>query len=261
MKFVSPFQPLNFWAQGPWMFFNMGLQFMQTWQEECFSRLRLMPVATRPIVPGSAERVMPAVPAAQSAAAAEIQSLNAAIAARQGRDAPLLGCLQNVQVVGGPESVKAEKPEKSTPSAKATVKPATTKAPALAAKAAVSKPKAAVVKEKPAVLVQAPAAVEPAEEEPMMPAPAAGSSVTSMLAMQAKSLAKAVKTAPAQAAVSKSAAKTAAKPATKLVTQSAAKADAMPVAKVEAAAAVAKSATKPANKSAAKPASAPSKKA
>ncbi|HET6720378.1 MAG TPA: hypothetical protein VFH22_12060 [Rhodocyclaceae bacterium] len=50
MKFVSPFEPLSFWAQGPWVFFNMGLKFMQTWQDECFSRLSLVvPPAGKPL--------------------------------------------------------------------------------------------------------------------------------------------------------------------------------------------------------------------
>ena len=164
MKFVSPFEPINFWAQGPWVFFNMGLRFMQTWQEECFSRLSLTPVARR----SSAPRVE-----LSTDVPCEIQALNAAIAARQGRPVPLLGCLQNTQVVGGPAGEDASH----------SLKAAKTKT--VATPAAVVRPAPAKGAEVPGASVVSSAASAP----PM-------TSVTSMLAMQAKSLAKAVKTAP-----------------------------------------------------------------
>lgn len=180
MKFVSPFEPLSFWAQGPWVFFNFGLRFMQTWQEECFSRLSL--------VPGTASG-KPATrkPERSTETPCEIEALNLAIAARQGRQTPLLGCLQNAEVVGGP-AVKAAQPAVKSPAQPVAAK-------AVAAPLAVAAVEA-VVEEAPTVASSA-------------------SSVTSMLALQAKSLAKAVKTAPA--AENKPAAKKASKPAAKAV--------------------------------------------
>ena len=83
MKAELPFAPINFWSQGPWMFFNLGLKFMQTWQNECFSRLRLISSA-----PKAATRTV--------------------------REMPRLGCLQNVEVVGGPVASSAE-PAKAAP--------------------------------------------------------------------------------------------------------------------------------------------------
>ena len=216
MKFVSPFET-NFWAQGPWAFFNMGLQFMQTWQEECFSRLRLMPVfplttlAPRPAVSLQSE-------ARKSVAASEIKALTDAVAVRQGRETPMLGCLQNVQVVGGPvpDVAPVAKKELAPKEAKTTVK-ATEKSSVKPAVKAVAKSAA-----KPKV-VSAPAPVQseqrvadasPAQEVEEV-VPTSTPSVTSMLAMQAKSLAKAVKTAPppvAAKASAKPASKSAAKP-------------------------------------------------
>lgn len=161
MKFVSPFEPLSFWAQGPWVFFNMGLKFMQTWQDECFSRLSLVvPPAGKPLV-RNVTKPDPTL--------CEIELLKKEIAATQGRQTPLLGCLQGVEVVGTPV---AEKIVKATP-----------------------KPVAAKV-----------------EEAPEIESAVAAPSVTSMLAMQAKSLAKAVKVTPTPAVDKKSAAKKVAKP-------------------------------------------------
>ena len=173
MKFVSPFEPIKFWAQGPWLFFNMGLRFMQTWQKECFSRLSLVSDGGKVLAP-KADR--------PTETPCEIQSLTSAIATRQGREVPLLGCLQNAKVVGGP-----------------------------VADAIVTTPVVPVVKARqaPTELV-APVASE-LDEAPAV----AGSSVTSMLAMQAKSLVKAVKTVPVSAGESKPAANRAAKPAAK----------------------------------------------
>lgn len=205
MKFVSPFEPLSFWAQGPWVFFNMGLKFMQTWQDECFSRLSLVvPPAGKPL---NRNGVKP------EQTLCEIQLLKKEIAATQGRQMPLLGCLQDVQVVGGP-AVEA------TP--KAAAKPAGVKA---------SAPAAAVDVE----------AVESAES---VSAASAAPSVTSMLAMQAKSLAKAVKVAPV--GDHKSAAKKAAKPVAKAVAKAAASAPVKAAAKPVAVAKPAQKAVKPA---------------
>lgn len=188
MKFVSPFEPLSFWAQGPWVFFNMGLKFMQTWQDECFSRLSLVvPPAGKPL----ARNVTKPDPTL-----CEIQLLKTEIAATQGRQMPLLGCLQGVEVVGGPVAGET---------AKTTPKPA-----AVTAKA---KPLAATVE---------------AESEPE--SVSATPSVTSMLAMQAKSLAKAVKVTPAPVADKKAAAKKVAKPEAKAVVSAPVKAAAKPAA-------------------------------
>lgn len=159
MKFVSPFEPLSFWAQGPWVFFNMGLKFMQTWQDECFSRLSLaVPAAGKPLTRNGVKA---------ESTLCEIQLLKKEIAATQGRQMPLLGCMQNVEVVGGPVAEKTVKP---APQPVAT----------------------------------------PAEESPEVESAEAAPSVTSMLAMQAKSLAKAVKVTPAPAVDKKAAAKKAA---------------------------------------------------
>lgn len=202
MKFVSPFEPLSFWAQGPWVFFNMGLKFMQTWQDECFSRLSLV------VPPAGKSLARNGVKPEQTLC--EIQLLKKEIAATQGRQMPLLGCLQDVQVVGGPVAEEAPK---------ATPKPAT------AAVKATPKPAAATVE----------AAPEP-ESAPAAP------SVTSMLAMQAKSLAKAVKVAPA--VDQKSVARKAAKPAAKAAAPAPVKAAAKPAAVAKPAQKAAKPAAK-----------------
>lgn len=217
MKFVSPFDPLTFWAQGPWMFFNIGVRFMQTWQDECFSRLRLTSELPK-MAPKTVPVVRPPV-----AAGSEIQQLNAEIAARQGRETPLLGCLQGVQVVGGPAPVDEVRspavPVAKPAVAKAVVakasKVAAVKAPAAKAAKAPEATKPAVAKKAMPPVVEAAPVPEVVAVPEVAPAPAA-SSVTSMLAMQAKSLAKAVHSSPRQpAAPAKSAAKAAAKPAGK----------------------------------------------
>lgn len=182
MKFVSPFEPLSFWAQGPWVFFNMGLKFMQTWQDECFSRLSLVvPAVGKPLARNGAK---------PEPTLCEIQLLKNEIAATQGRQMPLLGCLQGVQVVGGP----------------------------VAEETVLATPVAAQI-----------------EESPAIESAAAAPSVTSMLALQAKSLAKAVKVAPAPAVDKKSAAKKAAKPVAKAVASAPVKAAAKPAAVAKAA--------------------------
>lgn len=190
MKFESPFEPLSFWAQGPWVFFNMGLKFMQTWQDECFSRLSLVvPAAGKPLTRNGVK---------PEPTLGEIQLLNKEVAARQGRQMPLLGCLQGVEVVGGP----------AAEATKAAAKPAVVKA-------------------------SAPAAVEEAEEvesAESISATSAAPSVTSMLAMQAKSLAKAVKVTPAPAVDKKAVAKKAAKPVAKAAAPAPVKAAAIPAA-------------------------------
>lgn len=191
MKFVSPFEPLNFWAQGPWVFFNMGLKFMQTWQDECFSRLSLVvPAAGKPLARNGVK---------PEQTLCEIQLLNKEIAARQGRQMPLLGCLQGVQVVGGPAA-------EATP--KAAAKPAGVKASA----------------------PEAVEAVEAEESAESISAASAAPSVTSMLALQAKSLAKAVKVAPAPAVDKKSVAKKVAQPVSKAIAATPVKATAKPAA-------------------------------
>lgn len=226
MKIVSPFEPLSFWAQGPWVFFNLGLKFMQSWQEECFSRLRLNAAPGKPA----------ARPELKLKSPSELDALGAAIAARQGRETPLLGCLQGAQVVGGPQAVSPQV-VLVEPVAKAAVKPAAPakpKADPVAAKAAPVAPKV-----EPATAKVAPVAAQ--AEAPQSaslfaddPAPATVESsaaqvpsVTSMLAMQAKSLAKAVKTAPPAThhgktngkTNGKSAAKPTAKPTAKVTAQ------------------------------------------
>lgn len=203
MKFVSPFEPLSFWAQGPWVFFNMGLKFMQTWQDECFSRLSLV------VPPAGKSLARNGVKPEQTLC--EIQLLKKEIAATQGRQMPLLGCLQGVEVVGGPTA-------EVTPQVAA--KPAGVKAPAPAA------------------------AVEAVESAESIGAASSAPSVTSMLAMQAKSLAKAVKVAPV--VDQKTAAKKAAKPAAKAVAKPAAPASVKAAAKPAAVAAPAQKAVKPA---------------
>lgn len=233
MKIESSFQPLNFWAQGPWMFFNLGLKFMQTWQNECFARLRLMPSSVRP-----------------TAGAAAV----AGIAAGQGRATPMFGCLQNAIVVGGPAE---EKLVQAAPVV-AKAAPVVTKAApvAKAAPAKVVAPKAVAAPAPAAAAVEAFEAVV-AEDAPL--AESTAPSVTSMLAMQAKSLAKAVKTTP-PVALSKVAKKPAAKAEAPVVAVAA-----KPVAKaaVKSVAKVATAAVKPAAKAAAatKAAPAASKKA
>lgn len=209
MKFVSPFEPLSFWAQGPWVFFNMGLKFMQTWQDECFSRLSLV------VPPAGKSLARNGVKPEQTLC--EIQLLKKEIAATQGRQMPLLGCLQDVQVVGGPTA-------EVTP--KVAAKPAGVKAPA------------------PAPAPAAAAAVEAVESTESIGAASSAPSVTSMLAMQAKSLAKAVKVAPV--VDQKTAAKKAAKPAAKAVAKPAAPASVKAAAKPAAVAAPAQKAVKPA---------------
>ena len=197
---LSSFMPVSFWAQGPWAFFNMGLQFFQTWQNECFARLRLVPSAAKAVAP-----VASVAPAA--------------------RQAPVPGCLQNVEVVGGPVAATPEVVKSTEPAAKkvAAVVAPVAKASVVVAKAAAkapAKPKAAVAPAAKPVL-QSPPLAEPvakavvAESAPVAEAPAADAapmSVTSMLAMQAKSLAKAVTTGPRQPAVAKTA-KAVSKPA------------------------------------------------
>lgn len=253
MKFVSSFQPLNFWAQGPWMFFNMGLQFMQTWQKECFSRLQMIPLtAVSPFSASLPTTVASDAPVAEKpiAAPAEIQSLLNEVAARQGRETPLLGCLQNVKVVGGPETdVAVNAPAKPVAAKKPVAQTkTTTKMPKAVAPAPVAMSVAPPVVEAKVEKVAASLETTPEFDEEVSPAPAT-SSVTSMLAMQAKSLAKAVKTAPAPVVAGKSTAKAPAKAVAKTAVQSADKAAAKSVAKPAAAA-----------KPAAKPRSATSKK-
>lgn len=151
MKVVTPFESFSLWAQSPWWFINISLRFVQSWQDECYARLRLLPGA------------MPTPPAPPASTDDEVARLKAEIASKQGRATPALGCLQGVRVVGGPES--------------ATVNTAVLAAAPAVVEASVSVP--------------APAAV--AADEAVTVVDAAGGSVTSMLAMQAKSLAKAVK--------------------------------------------------------------------
>jgi len=244
---------MNFWTQGPWMLFNMSVRFMQSWQEECFSRLRLMPVA-RPYAGISG---LTAQYSGKSFAAlrdqtktSELQQLNAEVAARQGRATPLLGCLQNVEVVGGPETVATRPAEKAVPAR-----------PALA-KAVDSVPKPVVKKAEPVVVALRkpvlPAVSVVEAEEPVAAPAASASSVTSMLAMQAKSLAKAVTTSPRQPAakevtkVEKRAEKPAEKAAVKSVAKGAEKSAEKAVAKTAVKKPAAKSASKPATKTVAK---------
>ena len=162
--------------------------------------------------------------------------IEAAIAVRQGRDAPFLGCLTGVQVVGGPDVVPAEKvavaevveskPAPKSPAtigvAKAVEKVVEVKAPAVkkaakpkavtaqvVAKAAVPQSAAKVVAPKavaanpvakktldkavPPVPVKSTVeAGEAVEDVAVTSAP----SVTSMLAMQARSLSRAVAKTP-----------------------------------------------------------------
>lgn len=212
MKIESSFQPLSFWAQGPWVFFNLGLKFMQTWQEECFSRLRLMPGVTAPLAKAEVKAPLAAAPGN------ELATLAAEIAARQGRETALLGCLQNVKVVGGPVAEPvAETVVKAVvePAQKAEAKPATPVKKV--AEKAVAKPLVELAPpETPVALApENAAALEEAVVESAMP------SVTSMLAMQAKSLAKAVKTAPPPVVAGK---KTAAKSVAKTAVPAPAKA-------------------------------------
>ena len=227
----SSYDPFGLWA-GPWFFMDLGLKFMRTWQEACYSRLKLN-AAPQLFLPA-----MPRIPFARPDG--ERTMLEGEIAVRQGRNLPKLGCLTGVRVVGGPdvaaENKTAEKPvvEKAVtkPAAKSAGKPAVT-----AAAKPVAKGQA---KAEPAA---------PAVEDTELPAT---TSVTSMLALQARSLSKAVakapKVEPAKAVVAKKAAakpvavkKAAAKPV--LAKKPAAK----PVAK-----AIAKPAVKPAAKTAVK---------
>ena len=210
------FMPASFWVQGPWAFFNMGLQFFQTWQNECFTRLRLVPSATKPV-------------------------------AKTARQVPVLGCMQNVEVVGGsvsaaPEAVKVAEPTAqkaapvTAPVAKAAVVAVKTSAPAKA-KAAVAPAAKPVLQSPPlAEPVAKPVLAEPtpATVAEVPTADAAPMSVTSMLAMQAKSLAKAVTTAPRQPAVAAKTAKSTGKPAAVKKAAPAAKAKAPATVKTEA---------------------------
>lgn len=116
---------------------------------------------TKVVASKAATVVAPAKPAADEAS--ERKEVEAAIAAKQGRSLPRLGCLEGVEVVGGPV------------------------------------PSAVVVEPQVAVA------------EVAVPAPAPGS-VTSMLAMQAKSLARAVRS-PRQNEAAQPARKVAAKAA------------------------------------------------
>lgn len=174
MKVVTPFESFSYWAQSPWWFINMSLRFVQSWQDECYSRLRLLSgVAPAPVVHGS------------HSVSDELALLQAEIASKQGRETPVLGCLQGVAVVGGPTAESKEAPK------------------------LVEKPKSPPVAAKERIDEVAPVA------------DAQSGSVTSMLAMQAKSLAKAVKRgagepavpakAPRKSAAKKPAVKTAAK--------------------------------------------------
>lgn len=214
MKILTPLDSISFWARGPWWFLNMGLNFVQLWQDECYSRLRLLPGAA--LVP-VAKR--PPLLAARTIQGDEIAELNAAIAARQGREMPALGCLQGVKVVGGPATDAVAERKVAPPvkpvAAKAAVKPA----PKAASKPAVqpvevSQPAvAAAVVEAVAVVPEAiaPAAAVPEAVAEVVPEPVAASdgSVTSMLAMQAKLLAKAVKRGDNEPVAATKAAKTA----------------------------------------------------
>lgn len=176
MKIVTPFDSIGYWAQGPWMFFNMGLRFVQTWQEECYSRLRLVPLGRLPM--------LPIVPFARPAAQHKESSTE--LPQQQGRQAPALGCLQNVVVVGGPvDPVGRDAPLGKPVKAIKQVKPVNIRAAVV--------PKPSVQSADRSRDTGSVAADQSAGSEPV-PGVAVSSSVTSMLAMQAKSLAKAVNT-------------------------------------------------------------------
>jgi hypothetical protein len=187
----------------PWLFVNIGLQFMRSWQDAWMSSMRLGHMPTG----GSLLALrLQASPLARP-------SLEVEAATRQGRAQPWLGCLTGVQVVGGPESVAPDVIE-------ATAERVVDEPQRPAAKPVVARsPAAPKVKTPPTAVLAKAAPVAVAEPEVL--ADPVASSVTSMLAMQARSLSKAISKAPkaeaakpaAKAAVKGDAKKPAAKPA------------------------------------------------